>query len=562
MARLVLGPLLRYVDDSTATIWVETDAPCEVTVLGASSRTFTVHGHHYALVDVTGLGPGSSITYTVELDGQRVWPPPDSYLPPSRIRTLQPDGSLRLAVGSCRRNATHDESAVAELGHDALRAYGNRLADRDEESWPGALVLIGDQVYADALWEAMREVIAARRDPGEPPGWEIADFEEYTQLYRLYWSDPVVRWLLSTVPSMMIFDDHDVRDDWNISRAWLKRMEAQPWWRERVTAGLGAYWIYQHLGNLSPKERADDPLLTALRSDERSRASLAETTAVDRGAILDELAWHADQQRDGRWNYARDIGGTRVVVLDSRGGRVLDPGERLMLGPRQLAWLDEQARGDMDHLLIVTSIPYLLPSGIHHLEAWNEALCNGAWGARVAEKSERFRQRFDLEHWASFQRSFAALADIVTELATGGRGEPPASITFLSGDVHYSYLARVRTPLDAAPIHQVVSSPIRNQLPWKLRCAVRVASLGVVGPVSGALARAAGVRSTPLNWSHTHGNWFSNVLAEIHLRGREATVRWHTPASEQAYGPGAEPLMRELGAADITRHATVPRQKL
>ncbi|MGW1633884.1 hypothetical protein, partial [Streptomyces anthocyanicus] len=30
-----------------------------------------------------------------------------------------------------------------------------------------------------------------------------------------------VRWLLSTVPSCMIFDDHDVIDDWNTSAAWL-----------------------------------------------------------------------------------------------------------------------------------------------------------------------------------------------------------------------------------------------------------------------------------------------------------------------------------------------------
>ena len=54
-------------------------------------------------------------------------------------------------------------------------------------------------------------------DVSEPPGEEVADFEEYTRLYRESWSDPDIRWLLSTVPSTMIFDDHDVHDDWNIS---------------------------------------------------------------------------------------------------------------------------------------------------------------------------------------------------------------------------------------------------------------------------------------------------------------------------------------------------------
>ena len=56
---LLLGPLLRHVDPVSATVWVETDRPCEVTVLGRRARTFAVSGHHYALVVVEGLEPGS-----------------------------------------------------------------------------------------------------------------------------------------------------------------------------------------------------------------------------------------------------------------------------------------------------------------------------------------------------------------------------------------------------------------------------------------------------------------------------------------------------------------------
>jgi hypothetical protein len=41
MADLVLGPMLRYVSDTEATIWVETDEPCEVAVLGAVESTAT-----------------------------------------------------------------------------------------------------------------------------------------------------------------------------------------------------------------------------------------------------------------------------------------------------------------------------------------------------------------------------------------------------------------------------------------------------------------------------------------------------------------------------------------
>ena len=39
---LVLGPLLRYVSETEATVWVEADAPCEVEILGRREPTFTV----------------------------------------------------------------------------------------------------------------------------------------------------------------------------------------------------------------------------------------------------------------------------------------------------------------------------------------------------------------------------------------------------------------------------------------------------------------------------------------------------------------------------------------
>ncbi len=69
MARLVLGPLLRHIGESDATVWVETDGPCEVEVLGHTARTFHVSGHHYALVMVEGLEPRSETEYQVALDG-------------------------------------------------------------------------------------------------------------------------------------------------------------------------------------------------------------------------------------------------------------------------------------------------------------------------------------------------------------------------------------------------------------------------------------------------------------------------------------------------------------
>ena len=54
----------------------------------------------------------------------------------------------------------------------------------------------------------------------------------------------------------MIFDDHDIRDDWNTSWTWRQDMEATSWWHDRIVGGLASYWVHQHLGNLGPEERA------------------------------------------------------------------------------------------------------------------------------------------------------------------------------------------------------------------------------------------------------------------------------------------------------------------
>src|SRR5918994_5085461 len=102
MPDLVLGPILRHVGTHDATVWVETDAPCTVEVLGHRERTFTVAGHHYALVCIEGLAQREVHPYDVRLDADLVWPPPDYSFPAPAIRTLGGGGPFQVAFGSGR----------------------------------------------------------------------------------------------------------------------------------------------------------------------------------------------------------------------------------------------------------------------------------------------------------------------------------------------------------------------------------------------------------------------------------------------------------------------------
>ena len=546
----MLGPLVRYVDETSASLWVETRDAATVTVEAAErswqARTFAAHGHHYAMVVADGLEPGTVAPYTVTIGDERVWPPTEgegaSY-PQSVIATLKPGKPLRMAFGSCRTSVDHGENGNATHGVDALRSLALQMATDPTVRWPDLVLFLGDQVYADETTDEMQEFIKARRDIEEPPGKELKDFEEYSHLYKLAWEDPLNRWLLSTLPSSMIFDDHDVRDDWNTSYAWKQEIEKTDWWHSRIVAGLGSYWIYQHLGNLSPKERAEDELWQCVVQHDADEE-------LDISERLDARSEFIYENPDKfRWSYSRDLGDVRLVVMDVRSSRVLGPDTRKLLDDDEMGWVDEQLRGDVKHLLIGNSLPFLLPPGLHYLEAWNEAVAKGAWGKRLALPAEKLRQAVDLEHWGAFQDAFQDVARMVEEVADGKRGAPPDTVTFLGGDVHHSYLSEVRRQhwAGSSRIVQAVCSPIRNPLPRKMRFVTAALAYAVAGPMGKLVAHSAAVADAPFEWGNIAGPWFDNSIAILEELPDGLSVRWHTGVVEK--GDYSNPRLQTI--ADV-----------
>jgi hypothetical protein len=539
MPALVLGPLLRHVDESSATIWVETDRPCAVRVLGAVERTWCVGGHHFALLRVTDLPPGGT-EYEVELNGEVVWPEPASRFPASRIRTISPGRPVRLVFGSCRYASPPGETTTGMFGADALDTYAERMAGSPEPDWPDALLLLGDQVYADETSPSTKAWIRGRRDPDRPPGTEVANFEEYTALYRESWTDPQVRWLLSNLPSSMIFDDHDVHDDWNTSAAWRDEMARTSWWPERITGGLVSYWVYQHLGNLHPDDLAADELYRKVRE------------APDGEPLLRDFAVAADREADGskgaRWSYRRDFGPVRLLVIDSRCGRMLAPDNRSMVSDAEFEWIESQVDGAYDHLLIGTSLPWLLPRAVHDIESWDEALCRPGRRRWVRRFGEWLRRYADLEHWAAFRKSFDRLAALLARVGRGEHGDrPPATVAVLSGDVHHAYVAEAHYPEPVASrVLQLVCSPIHQGVPGSMRLGFRLGWSGLAERLVRPIGQWAGVPQLPLRWDRTAGPFFGNQLATLTLDGRSSRL---LVERAEAGDDGAATMVRILDVA-------------
>src|SRR4051812_2666835 len=528
--------MLRYVGETEATIWVETSEPCEVEILDSTQRTFEVEGHHYALVYIEGLGPGTTTPYDVKLDGEYVWPERDDPFPNPRIRTPDEDAPTKMVWGSCRVSVPHEPPYTLKKDDDprgreidALYAYAMRMLDQPDSEWPHVALMLGDQVYADEASPKTREFMRTRRDISKPPYEEVADFEEYCHLYQESWRDPLIRWFLSTVSTAMIWDDHDVHDDWNTSEDWVEEMRQKHWWNDRIVGATMAYWLYQHWGNLSPRELDHDQVF----------CDVCEADG-DAGPILRQFAFESDRSKEGvRWSYCRDIGSMRIVVMDSRGGRVVEPDEREMVDDEEWKWIVEHSsEGGFDHLVLATTLPVLMPPALHWLEAWNEATAEGAWGDRWEKWGEKIRQGLDLEHWSAFHDSFLKVIDLVRDVGSGKRGKPPASIVFLSGDIHNAYLARASFRAEdgvVSPVWQGVCSPIRNPLDAKERRMFRLAASRPAHVFAKWLAHRAGVEDAPVRWRLVTKPSFDNQISSMDWQGEwaELTLEKALPGEER-----------------------------
>jgi hypothetical protein len=178
--------------------------------------------------------------------------------------------------------------------------------------------------------------------------------------------------------------------------------------------------------------------------------------------------------------------------------------------------------------VLATTLPFLLAPGMHYLEAWDEAIAEGAWGGPGKRFGEWLRQGLDLEHWAAFEESFRRVVKLTRELATGERGRPPGSIVFLSGDVHHAYLAEFGFPRDwdvKSPVWQAVCSPIRNPLDRHERLMLRFAASRPFYWFSRALAKAAGVRDPGIRWRLVTKPTFDNQLSTLDWEGDQARLK-------------------------------------
>ena len=277
--------MLRYAGTESATFWVETSAPCEVEILG--------HAH----LDVRGRGPSLRAGARRRPDaGER-----DALRRAPRRRALS---GRRGRTTAARRPHTRTTSAASRLVFGSCRV-GDPQPTNLERDVARRREDARDRRALDVLEAApaRRDGVARRRPAPRRPGLRRRGLARDARLHPRRGAeptsrpasrsptsrstrgstasrgrDPDIRWLLSTVPTAMIFDDHDVHDDWNISVA-LGRGDA-PEGRGGRRASPAPSWPTGSTSTSATSRRPSSPRKTTLRAPSRATTTRAASAAA------------------------------------------------------------------------------------------------------------------------------------------------------------------------------------------------------------------------------------------------------------------------------------------
>jgi len=394
------GVVIGHVTSATARVWVRCaelgphtlryaspHASGSVPVLPDPARD------RVAVVELGELAP--DVNYRLDLEDAQGRSVLDPGLAPA-LRTLPAD-TERLCFGfmscslplRCARDGALERAPVAQIYDDMLAilaAKGARF-----------VLNLGDQIYADEL-PPLNLWTLAKQSPDHTQAARARAL--FFEAYRGAWAIPALARLRARIPQYMIWDDHELRDDWGSRPLYTGaagRLEAALW-----SGAVAGYEAYQHALNPPTDE--------------------------------------------GVYHYAFRVGGFCFFVLDLRGQRAWAAGR--LLGDRQWrdleAWLVDTERAALRFL--VSSVP------LHHLP---ERIVTPVtrWlgtGFTASLVPSTFYDRWCAARFAG------ELERLMARLRRPAAGAAPVIV--LAGDIHIAAALTLRGGHGLAAVPQWISS--------------------------------------------------------------------------------------------------------
>ena len=278
--------------------------------------------------------------------------------------------------------------------------------------------------------------------PGKPPELSQAHQQRYAaernHLQAFVAGLPAVRRLLTQLPVLMIFDDHDITEDWNLTADWEKTAYGHPFSRRIIGNALIAYLLCQGWGN-QPDNFKDETLQAVqIWSDSQSDD--------DQKKLIDHLLSF------NHWHFSLDSS-PRIVVLDTRTRRWRS--ESNLRKPSGL--MDWEALTELqDELLNHEAVILVSPAPIFGVKLIEVVQKIFTWLGKPL--------MVDAENWMAHPGTANVILNIFRHTRT------PQHFVILSGDVHYSFVygIRLRSSSSSPHLWQITSSGIKNAFPQRL----------------------------------------------------------------------------------------------
>ncbi|WP_421789155.1 hypothetical protein [Hyphobacterium sp.] len=283
-----------------------------------------------------------------------------------------------------------------------------------------------------------------------------------------------VRRALANIPVYMIFDDHEISDDWFLDGLWGKRALKSKLGRRILRNGLTAYAVFQAWGNDPDQFEPDQKggkFLKDLDSWDRKEGT-AKTTRIELALGIPapgSFSGYGQIKKTSSaidWHYTVDWDGGQAVVLDTRT-------QRYYHEPRSPSELISEAAVSEQLKAASSSKPYTLaivPSPIlgHEITEFVQYTTTAAESWWDLGKSLVLGEDRESSNYTQDYETWSASSQAVGRILSGLR--PFREVICLSGDVHYSFSGRLQmAPLwhsgvqDAATIASLTSSSLHNQ---------------------------------------------------------------------------------------------------
>ncbi len=263
---------------------------------------------------------------------------------------------------------------------------------------------------------------------------------------------PHVRRALANVPVYMIMDDHEVTDDWYITKDWRDRVLTSPLGRNILRNGLMAYTIFQDWGNV-PSDYNNGVgvnskafMLTQLQQIIPNAGEAPVAAVADNIDILYGFSLPDETAPPVKWHYSVPCSETTVYVLDTRTRRTYET-RYSPSGLLSNSAMDDQIpnAAQPEHFLIFVS-----PAPVLGIGTFEELLQPAMTIFKDFEA--------DPEAWAFSPPVFENFL---------ARMEKFKKVVFLSGDVHFGSVNVMdywkKNEPKAARFIQCTSSGLKNQ---------------------------------------------------------------------------------------------------